>query len=130
MEFKAIRPMYGFEDIRLFELEKIDEVFLKLSSKEGRAITFTLINPYSIRNDYEFEIDDELTEKLELANSKNILIANVVVLAKPVEKSRINFLAPIIFNFDNKKFAQIILDNRIYQNYGLLEPLKKYIGDS
>lgn len=55
----------------------------------------------------------------------NLLIYNIMILQTPIEKSTINFVAPLIFNTDNQLMAQIIIDNR--SDFGIAEPIKNYL---
>ena len=55
----------------------------------------------------------------------NLLIYNIMILQTPIEKSTINFVAPLIFNTDNQTMAQIIIDNRA--DFGIADPIKNYL---
>jgi flagellar assembly factor FliW len=121
MKFEVVLPILGFENIKEYELEKIDDVFFKLKSGD---ISFTLINPFAIR-EYEVIISDNDKEKLELNDSSNFLILNNMIVATPLQNSTINFASPIIFNIDTKKMGQVILENS--ENYSLTDPLANYI---
>jgi flagellar assembly factor FliW len=122
MKFEVVLPILGFENIKEFELEKIDDVFFKL---KGDNISFTLINPFALR-DYEVIISDADKEKLELNENTNFLILNNMIVATPLQNSTINFASPIIFNIDTKKMGQVILENA--ENYSLTDPLANYIN--
>ena len=63
---------------------------------------------------------------LDLNNAKNIAVANIMVIQKPIENSTINFLAPLIFNFDNLTMAQVVLDSTQYPMYSLSESIGQY----
>lgn len=127
MMFEAKSPIYGFENIKEMELEKIDDLFTKLSGKgENEGVSFTLINPFSIR-EYDFEIPDSVKELLSINDKTNLLVLNVIVIQKPLENSLINFMAPFVFNTDEKCFAQVILDGAQYPQYTVLEPISKYV---
>jgi flagellar assembly factor FliW len=121
MKFKVVLPILGFEDIKEYDLEKIDDVFFKLKSDN---ISFTLINPFAIR-EYDAIITNSDKEKLELNENTNFLILNNMIIATPLQNSTINFASPIIFNFDTKKMGQVILKNA--DNYSLTDPLANYI---
>ena len=122
MKFETILPILGFENIKEYELEKIDDVFFKLV---GDKISFTLINPFSIKPDYDVVISQNDKEKLEITENSNILILNNMIVATPLQNSTINLASPIIFNIDNKKMGQVILENA--QNYSLTDPLANYL---
>ena len=123
MKFKAALPVLGFEDIKEYELTKIDDIFFTL---DGIEVSFTLINPFAIR-DYDVIISDSDKEKLEIKDDSNILILNLMIVATPLQNSTINFASPLIFNLDNQKMGQVILENA--QNYSLTDPLANYIKD-
>ena len=123
MKFEAVLPILGFENIKEFELEKIDDIFFTLKDDE---ISFTLINPFAIR-EYDVIISENDKEKLEIKDDSNILILNLMIVATPLQNSTINFASPLIFNFDNQKMGQVILENA--QNYSLTDPLANYIKD-
>ena len=128
MEFEVKSPILGFENVLKMELQKIDDVFMKLYNVDSNHVpSFTLINPFVLR-DYNFEVPTAIEVLLDINNeSKDILIANIVVVYKEIKDSTINFLAPIIFNFSNKTMAQVVLDALKYPNYGINESISKYL---
>jgi flagellar assembly factor FliW len=126
MQFDLKLPLLGFEAVSKMELQKIDEIFLRLESI-GEGPSFTLINPFALR-EYSFDIPSSLQALLGLTPESNLLIYNIMILQTPIEKSTINFVAPLIFNTDNQTMAQIIIDNR--SDFGIAEPIQKYLkGD-
>jgi flagellar assembly factor FliW len=121
MKFKVVLPILGFEDEKEFLLEEINDVFYKL---KGKNVSFTLINPFKIRDDYDFEINDSEQNALKLDENTPFLVANIVTLNEPFEESTINFAAPLIFNLKENLMGQVILDK---YNYGLTEPIKNFL---
>jgi len=120
MKFKVVYPILGFEDEKEFELEEIDDMFYRL---KGKNVNFSLINPFTIRDDYDFELDEEFAKKMKLKEG-NVLVLNILTLEKPFINSTINFAAPIILNIEDKLLGQAILDK---YNYSLARPLKDFI---
>ena len=53
--FKIKFSLCGFEELKEVELIEMDSVFMKLKNNEAETPTFTLINPFSIR-EYNFDI--------------------------------------------------------------------------
>ena len=127
MTYTAVLPILGFNDVTLYELENVDGVFYRLKNKEEEAPAFMLITPNAIRNDYVFEIPDEAAEKLGLTEETVPLTLNIMILDTTLEKSHVNFLAPLLFNPDNGKMGQVVLDSSKYPNFGVAEPLENYI---
>jgi len=124
MMFKVVLPILGFEDVKEFDLEKIDDNFYTLKHEK---VTFTLINPFFIRNDYDFEISQNEQETLQVDKNSNFLVLNIMIVNKPFIESTVNFAAPLIFNMDKKIMGQVILEK---YGYGLTEPLKNFIKNS
>ena len=125
MEFKVVLPILGFEGIDKYDLEKIDDVFFKL---KGGDVSFTLIDPFAIKPDYDVVISQSDKEKLKINDKSNILILNNMIVATPLQNSTINFASPLIFNIDEKIMGQVILENA--QHYSLTDPLANYLKDT
>ena len=124
MKFDICTPILGFEDVKEVTLEKIDDIFLKMQSLNNEHISFTLIDPFVLR-DYDFEIPSNTQELLNIDNNSNIIVLNIVLIQTPIEDSVINFIGPIIFNTDNKKSAQIILQDST--KYGVAEKISTFL---
>ena len=127
MKYKVKSPLLGFEDIKEMELSKIDDIFMKLEDSKKSGLSFTLVDPFALR-EYSFDIPLEFQKLLDIKKDSKLLVYNIMIIQDPIEKSSINFLAPIIFNQDNKTMGQIILDNTKYQDYHIVEPISKYIS--
>ncbi len=124
MKFNMSTPLLGFEDVKQVELQKIDEVFMKMQSCEDDNISFTLLNPYAVR-EYDFEVPEKIKEELEITTESNLLIFNIVLIQTPIENSIVNFIAPLVFNTDTKKVAQIIISNS--KEYGVAEKISSFL---
>lgn len=125
MIFDVKSPVLGFESVLKMKLEKIDDAFVRLSNTENDVPVFTLISPFVLR-EYEFDVPEALKLLLDLDKSQNIFIANIMVIQTPIQNSTINFLAPVVFNFDNQTMAQVVLDSVKYPQYGLAESISTY----
>jgi len=122
MKFKVVLPILGFEDIKEFELEEINENFYTLKNEE-KNVTFTLVNPFFLR-EYDFEISENEQKKLELDDNTKFLVLNIMIVENPFIESTINFAAPLIFNLDKKIIGQVVLEN---SSYSLMEKLRDFI---
>ena len=125
MKFNICMPFLGFETIKEVELKKIDDVFMKMISCEDKRISFTLIDPFILR-EYDFEVPNSVKEKLKIDKKSNILILNIILIQTPIESSVVNFLGPLIFNTDNHRVAQIILNDSI--KYGVAEKISLFLN--
>ena len=125
MQFELKMPLLGFESIKTMNLEKIDDIFMRLTSNEDDSASFTLINPF-VLTDYDFVVPTAIQTLLKIDDDANILIFNVVIVQNPIESSTINFAAPLVFNTDNGSMAQVILENS--PNYSIAEPISNFLG--
>lgn len=124
MKFDVCVPILGFEDVKEVTLEKIDDIFMKMQSINDKHISFTLIDPFVLR-EYDFEVPDNIQNLLEVDKNSNLIILNIVLIQTPIENSIVNFAAPVLFNTDNRKAAQIILNDS--REYGVAEKISTFL---
>lgn len=110
MKFNMTLPLLGFEDVKEVELRKIDDIFMKMQSLNNKNISFTMVNPFVLR-EYDFEVPDKTKDLLQIDENSNLLILNIVVIQTPIEDSLVNFIGPVVFNTDTKQAAQIIIND-------------------
>lgn len=125
MKFDISVPLLGFESIKQVELNKIDDVFMKMVSCEDNQISFTLIDPFILR-EYDFEIPNNVKEIMEIDEKSNLLILNIVLIQTPIESSVVNFVGPLIFNTDNNRAVQVILAEST--KYGVAEKISIFLN--
>lgn len=124
MKFDVCVPILGFEDVKEVTLEKIDDIFMKMQSINDKHISFTLINPFILR-EYDFEIPDNIQDLLNIDKNSNLIILNIVLIQTPIENSVVNFVGPMVFNTDNHKAAQIILNDA--SQCGVAEKISSFL---
>ncbi|MCI2236317.1 MULTISPECIES: flagellar assembly protein FliW [Helicobacter] len=117
----------GFEDVNEVEFAEIDDGSLAFLSLKGRDTELLLINPYKVR-EYSFEVPAGIQALLDMKTDSKVKVFCVFVREKQTE-IRINFLAPIILNYDNHTLAQVILTAKDYPNFGVAESIKDYIKE-
>ena len=125
MIFSVKSPILGFEHIKTMELIELDKFFVKLASKDDET-SFTMINPFALRS-YEFDIPSYYEELMDIKESSQLRIYNIIVVALPLEKSTVNFVAPIVCNMDNMTLSQVVLDVTKYPQYGQAEMIENFI---
>lgn len=124
MKFDISVPILGFEDVKHVELQKIDDIFMKMKAIGSEHISFTLIDPFILR-EYDFEVPANIKNALEIDEKSNLLIFNIVLIQTPIEDSIINFVGPLIFNTDNNRAAQVILSDS--KEYGVAEKISSFL---
>ena len=115
MIFEVKSPILGFEHIKSYEFKELDQFFVKLSSKDDNT-SFTMINPYALRN-YEFDIPTYYQELMDINDKSELRVYNIIVVGTPLETSTVNFVAPIVCNMSNMTLSQIVLDAYSYPDY-------------
>jgi len=124
MKFDIQVPLLGFDGVKQVNLEKIDDIFMKMQSLNDEHISFTLVDPFVLR-EYDFEVPENVREMLDIDKDSNILILNIVLIQTPIENSMVNFIGPVVFNTDNNKAAQIILQDSV--TYGVAEKISTFL---
>jgi len=124
MKFDLEIPLLGFDNLKQVELKKIDDIFMTMKSCGDEHISFTLINPFVLR-EYDFEVPKKIKDLLEIDEKSNLLIFNIVITQIPIENSAVNFAGPLVFNADNQKAAQIILPDN--SGYGVAETIASFL---
>lgn len=106
----------GFQELKKFVIFPVEgnEVFSILHSIENEEVGFVITSPFSIKQDYEFELDDQRLEELKIANEKQVEVYNTVTLHSKVESITVNLRAPIVVNTAEKLGEQVILNNDKY----------------
>ena len=127
MKFEVKSEILGFENIKEVELSEVDELFSTLRATENSDISFTLINPNRLR-EYSFDVSTSTETLLDIKDEKDLLVYNIVVLQSPLDESKINFQAPLVFNKANGTVVQEVLGIQNYPNFGFDESLKTYIN--
>lgn len=124
MKFDISVPLLGFEDLKQVELQKIDDIFMKMQSTTDKHISFTLINPFILR-DYDFEVSQSVQDSIGASQDSNLLILNIVLTQTPIEDSIVNFISPLIFNTDTNQATQMILQDS--KEYGVAEKISSFL---
>jgi flagellar assembly factor FliW len=126
MKYQVKVPILGFEQTEEVELVKIDDLTATMTDVKNPAISFTLINPYALR-EYSFDVPTPLQVLLEMNKESKINVYNLIVLQNPSEKSLVNFLAPLVFNEDNATMGQAVLSQKDHPDLCVSEEVSKYI---
>ena len=125
MRYKVVGEILGFKDTKEVEVESIDELFSKMTDVNNENISFILVNPYLLR-EYSFDLPSDIKNSLDINDQSKISVYNILLIQKPIEKSTVNFLAPIIINHDNNSFTQIVLDPKQNPDFGMAEPIESF----
>ncbi|WP_304545227.1 flagellar assembly protein FliW [Sulfurimonas microaerophilic] len=125
MSYQVTGTLYGFDNIRNVEIKEIDELFSTMVDVNDENLSFTLVKPNLLR-EYAFDVPTDVKALLDINENSTVSVYNILIIQKPLEKSTINFLAPLIINHDNNYLAQAILDPKKYPDYGIAESIESF----
>lgn len=115
--FEMLSPVLGYDNEDKFVLIEHGEnsSFKWFQSLKTADLAFVVSLAGLFGIDYTYELPEYIQESLEIKAAEDVLTLNIVVIphGKPKE-STINLLAPLIFNVNTKKGAQIILTGTDY----------------
>jgi len=129
MIYQVKSPILGFEDIQEVRFTRIDELLAKIEVVDNEAITFSLINPYALR-EYSFELPAHIQALMEIGEGSTVNVYNILAVQNPSDASIVNFLAPFIFNDTNGTCAQLTLAASQYPQFGLAEEIGQYTQEA
>lgn len=119
----------GFEEVKKFVLlgsEGDDSPFKWLQSVDKPDLAFVVVDPFSIKKDYDIDIDDEVVELLGVETVKDVLVLSIVVVPEDTSKATMNLKAPVIINTKKHKGIQVVLDTDKYSvRHYILDELRK-----
>ncbi len=124
--------IFGFEDYRNYTILYDDEGGTRpdiswLQSLDEPALAIPVINPFIIKPEFNPEVDDELLKPLGNITEENIVVLVSITVPENVEKITANLKAPFIINSDERKGAQIVVENPDYEiKYRFYEQLQAY----
>ena len=106
----------GFEEEKELALLPIEGngVFQVLQSTKTPNVAFIVGNPYTLVEDYSFNVDEPTIDLLEIKEQEDVFVLGVLSLKEPFETSTINLQAPLIFQTKTKKAKQMILNDNTY----------------
>ncbi|CAG9621436.1 flagellar assembly protein FliW [Sutcliffiella rhizosphaerae] len=92
-----------------------DRTFLILQSTKTPELGFVLTNPFSFNPQYDFNLEEQAVETLDLESEKDVLVYSILTIAEPFQNTTANLQAPIILNSKKNLGKQVILTGTSYQ---------------
>lgn len=123
--FTLPQGIIGFRDYTraeiLYQPDHLPFLWLKLSNGAD-SVHFIVIEPAGLIPDYTPEVFDDDAAQLELRDSSEAMVLNIVTLEqqRPLE-AKVNLIGPIIVNRRTKIGRQLVISN--YSRYSAHHPL-------
>ena len=118
----------AFEDEHEFVIVPYDDEspYVFLQSLTTPDLAFLMTVPFIFFPEYEFELDDENQNKLELTRQEDMLIYTLLTInGGKVKDMTANLMAPVVLNTANMQARQIVLDRSSYTTKHRLFPENK-----
>ncbi len=85
-----------------------------LQSIQEPQFAIPVVDPLSVLESYNPQIEDELLKPLGDMNGDNMLVLVTVTVPRDIVQMSVNLRGPIIINADNRKAAQVIAEGDEY----------------
>jgi flagellar assembly factor FliW len=112
----------GFEEYEVYTMESVfgETSPFRLLSCVDSSLSFAVVSPYHILEDYSFELEENVLKTLEV-NGNTIENVAVLCIIRPDNHTLyVNLRSPLIINTKNGFFTQIILQD---ESYGVSVPV-------
>ena len=112
--------LLGFEDYKdytiLYDIDEEEKPFFSwLQSVDEKGLAFPVVNTFSVDEDYNPTVEDELLNTLGDITPENMIVLLLATIPKDVKEASVNMRAPLVINSDNRKGMQIIVENKEYE---------------
>ncbi|MBC5744638.1 flagellar assembly protein FliW [Lachnospiraceae bacterium MD308] len=124
IEFKE--GIFGFEEEKKFlpvMFEDGSDAVLYLQSIRNEKLSFVVMNPFMLKEDYNPVLSEEDYKKLGTSDEKDLSYYVFCVIANVAEESTVNLRCPIVVNHVTRQAVQVILGS---DEYGFRHPLKEF----
>lgn len=126
----------GFPDLKQFAIIYDEEKEKRsainwLQSLDEPVFAMPVMDPLVIKPDYNPSVEDELLKSLGNLEPDNTLVLVTVTVPEDIEKITVNLKAPIVINAEERKAAQVIVENEKvkYPIYDIIKPDQKKAGE-
>ncbi|WP_312811771.1 flagellar assembly protein FliW [Sedimentibacter sp.] len=119
---KFITGMYGFEQYKEYVILKDspeDDVMF-LQSLSDTDLSFVLIDPYSIIQDYNPYLNEEDLNELKVKNEADLKYLVIAIIKENIKESVVNLKSPIAINPGTREAKQVILQNDYPLRYNFI----------
>ncbi|RKX21111.1 MAG: hypothetical protein DRP35_04970 [Candidatus Zixiibacteriota bacterium] len=111
-----IKPILGFESLTKFCLVENEEMlpFLWLQAIEEGSVSFIVVNPKVLVDDYNIEVNKIELAELEIDQVKSVETYVIATIPDDPMEMSVNLQGPILINTENNFGKQLVLVNSKY----------------
>lgn len=118
--------LFGFEEYKTFlpiATEEDSDSVIYLQSTEEEHLSFLLMNPFRLTEQYAPVLSAEDKRALGTENEEDLSYYVLCVIKEPLEDSTINLKCPIVVNALTRQARQVILES---DEYGMRHRLETF----
>jgi flagellar assembly factor FliW len=106
----------GFEEYENYQINEVcnDTSPFRILHCVDSGLSFLVVNPFFVKEDYNFEVDDGVMKVLKFQRKADEDIAVLCIVKLEEENGCVNLRSPLIINTKEGIFAQIILQDEQY----------------
>lgn len=112
------KGLYGLEHLKRYQLmDREDDPtgpFKMLHSLDESNVSFIVVSPHEIQEDYDIEIEDFELKSIGVQEESDVLVMCIVSFSKDDQALSANLKSPLILSMASKKGRQIILNDSPY----------------
>jgi flagellar assembly factor FliW len=114
-----VQGVPGFEKLRRFILIDHDAegVFRWLQSVDDPAVAFLLTDPNQFRPEYTVPLKKADADGLGVKDPGSLITLVMVCVSQETRELSLNLKGPVVFNADNMKAIQCVLDKEDYPSH-------------
>lgn len=116
----------SFEDEKSFLILPIEgshETLLCLQSAATPALSFVMMNPFSLAPHYAPELREGERQLLGVEKDTDLCFYVLCAMKRPISSSTVNMKCPVALNPDNRIACQVILET---DRYHMRHPLSEF----
>lgn len=118
--------LFGFEDFHRYALIQAEyRPFIWMQSMEEQSLSFLLIDPFTIADGYEIDVDDKTLIDIGVDSPADVVVYAIVTVPGDGGPVTANLQGPVVINSKNNQAIQAILsDSKWTTKYNIVSALK------
>ncbi|MDR1548894.1 MAG: flagellar assembly protein FliW [Hungatella sp.] len=121
--------LFGFTHLKYYvplAFHDNSDTLICLQSTEDFNISFILMNPFQLYEDYMPVLSPEDKKRLRVTHKEyEISYYTICVIRESMDESTVNLKCPVAVNIKTREARQVILDNPLYQFRHLIKDFAK-----
>jgi len=106
---------FPYENSFILISHQPDSPFIFMQSVSEPDLTFVMLETFKLSKEYEFTLNDQVVQELNLSTNNPPQIYNIVTTPQKIDEMTVNLLAPIVIDVNHRIAKQVVLENVPYK---------------